>query len=63
MLEIERLWGKQPGWLRTQPRETRVQLLAWYRIHLRPDGGSRRRRTHPAVEGSDNAQAFWLGGS
>ena len=45
MLEIERLWGREPGWLLTLPAERRVGLLAWYRCHLSPSVSEREART------------------
>lgn len=35
-MEIERLWGRAPGWFMRQPREHKARLLAWYRVHLNP---------------------------
>lgn len=34
ILEVERLWGKEPGWWRSLEREDRVQLLAWYQARF-----------------------------
>ncbi len=44
VLEIERLWSKEPGWFATLDRERQTQLLAWHRVHCDPtgDGGKRR---------------------
>jgi hypothetical protein len=36
-MEIERLWGREPGWLDSQPVETQARLLAWYRVRLEPE--------------------------
>ncbi len=41
MIEIERAWGKEPGWFDTLPRPRQVQLLGWYRIHRNPTGNPR----------------------
>ncbi|HJN76515.1 MAG TPA: hypothetical protein QGF58_21480 [Myxococcota bacterium] len=53
-MEIERLWGKEPGWFYSQPAEGRLRLMAWYSIRLDPQGKARRRRS--AVADPDG---FW----
>lgn len=41
ILEIERLWGKSPGWFSTLEERERTRLIAWYRVHCDPKGGHR----------------------
>ena len=52
-MEIERLWGKDPGWFYSQPAEERVRLMAWYSIRLDPKGKARRRTASADPDG------FW----
>jgi len=33
-MEIERLWGKFPGWFSTLPAADRVRLLAWNQVRV-----------------------------
>ena len=32
ILEIERAWGKDPGWFLTLPRDDKAKLLAFQRV-------------------------------
>ena len=41
MLEIARLWGREPDWLYRLPVEERVRLIAWYQV-AREQGQGRR---------------------
>lgn len=41
MIEIERAWGKYPGWFDEQPRSQQVRLLGWFRVHCNPTGKQR----------------------
>lgn len=42
ILAIEREWGQYPGWFDTLDRETRIRLLADWRVRSKPKkpGGS-----------------------
>lgn len=44
ILEIERLWGQEPGWFGRQDRDDQVRLMAWYRVHGEPVKRRRGRR-------------------
>lgn len=55
-MEIERLWGRAPGWFMRQTRDDKARLLAWYRVYLQPiaqpDGIAPMRSGAPLKRGS-----------
>lgn len=53
-MEIERLWGRSPGWFTRQGRSKQVDLLAWYRVHADPVG-----KAHAAKKAT--GRKFWTG--
>lgn len=36
ILDLARLWGRDPGWWYTLPRDEQTRLLAWYRVYAEP---------------------------
>jgi hypothetical protein len=35
-MEVERAWGKEPGWFLAQSPTVRVRLLAWAKLRWEP---------------------------
>lgn len=33
-MEIERLWGQDPGWFALLPKDEKVRILAWYQVRV-----------------------------
>ncbi len=34
IMEIERLWGQDPGWFALLPKDEKVRILAWYQVRV-----------------------------
>lgn len=64
-MEVERLWGKYPGWFGEQDRHVQTRLLAHYRVHVNPRGksggqpGTTGRRPKNVRVANDAAAGFW----
>jgi len=64
-MEVERLWGKEPGWFSTLDRDSQVRLFAHFRVHKNPTGkgsrgaGSTSRRSKSVRIKNDSASGFW----
>lgn len=59
MIEIERAWGKYPGWFDEQPRSQQVRLLGWFRVHCNPTGKPRtnkQQQDHRVVQARGKAR-------
>ena len=65
ILEIERAWGKAPGWFCTLDPETQADLFGWQRVHMFPQKPSKGPRaaalSDSKVKGPETALA-WLAG-
>jgi hypothetical protein len=51
-MEIERAWGREPGWFHTLPRDRQVTMFAWHRVNADPEGRARKAR-------KAKGKAFW----
>ena len=40
-MEICRLWGQPPDWYAGLPRAQQIDLMAWWRVHIDPDRGTK----------------------
>ena len=56
--EIERSWGREPGWFSTLPRQERADLLAWQRVHHQPEKKPKKRAAHVRVENESAQKRF-----
>ena len=62
ILEVTRLWGREPGWFYDQEPEVQTQLLAWFRVHLDPTGEAGKKRKgkgRAGITASKGASSFW----
>lgn len=53
------MWGKYPGWMMEQDRQTRIELLAWYRVHVDPSPPKKARRSRKVRVKDETAASFW----
>ena len=65
ILDLERLWGRPPGWFYSQSKSSQADLLGWYRVHIMPEKPKKPSKSSRSIlqgiEGSDEAKAWFLG--
>ena len=54
IMEIERLWGQDPGWYAGLTRTAQIDLMAWYRVQIDPAGQARKAK-------KAKGRSFWTG--
>lgn len=67
-MEIERLWGREPGWFMTQDQTMKARLIAWWNVRTKKPEATKRRApartpksSTPADARTAAADAFWMG--